>query len=148
MDSFSCNNPTTFVWTTECKGGPITSLNPNFKWELPKFNFNVYPSITTDCYGGHILKQNPLVIYVKLYGERASSRFRVMNALENYFSKYGKIRDVGRLKKKYFDLGDFFIVFKNKEDAVECSKLHTQWKYYPLSPSPQLRIYPYTMKIW
>lgn len=96
------------------------------------------------------IKDDESVIYVKLYGPSVprSTRFTVMNALENYFHKYGKILDIGRLKQEYHDLGDFFIVFKNVEDAKYCSQSHKNLDMYPLNPSPHLGIYPYKMEVW
>src|SRR5437868_3763185 len=66
-----------------------------------------------------IQKRDSSIVYVKLYGDRGcrSQRFRVLNALENYFHVYGKIRDLGRLKEKYSYLGDFFIVFESSHAA-------------------------------
>lgn len=130
------------------------AIQGGFNWLFPEWNalptFDFAPVKTPTYYGGHILKQNPSVIYVKLYGGpiHRSQRFSVMNALENYFCKYGKIGDVGKLKSKYSDLGDFFIVFKNEEDAMECSNLHSKKGYYSLSPAPQLEIGQYWMKVW
>jgi hypothetical protein len=97
----------------------------------------------------NLIKTDQSIVYVQLFGDSVprSRRFEVINALENYFSVYGKIRDVGRLKEKYSYLGDFFVVFENEEDAVECSACHSDGRY-TLYPSFQLKLDPYQMTVW
>jgi len=95
-------------------------------------------------------KTDESIIYIKLYGDKASQkdRIRIMNALDNYFWRYGKIRDIGRLKEKYSFFGDFFIQFETVRNAKACSRAHAFRKYHDLNPLPILGIYPYQMNIW
>lgn len=94
------------------------------------------------------VKNDPSIVYVKLYGEKVyrTQRFMVMNALENYFRRWGKIRDLGRLKAKYSHLGDFFVSFDDDDQAVKCSKYHAHQDYHRLEA---LKDVPsFQMKVW
>ena len=95
------------------------------------------------------VKNEPTIVYVKLYGDAVSrsQRFTVMNALENYFWQWGKIKDIGRLKEKYSHLGDFFITFQTLGSAVQCSIYHL-YNVQDLVPAPQLGLPSFKMKVW
>jgi hypothetical protein len=95
----------------------------------------------------YISKVDESIVYVNLYGlgTKRRDRFLVMNALENYFSRYGKIKDVGRLKQKYSYLGDFFIIFENFLDGVKASAYHAhRGKVY----LPDRSLPEYMMEVW
>jgi hypothetical protein len=84
------------------------------------------------------------VVYVTLYGRAIAprKRFAMMNALENYFYRFGKIRDLGRLKAKYSRLGDFFIEFEHAEDTWACvSALRLRENYLISATSLKLPIF-------
>lgn len=88
------------------------------------------------------------IVYITLYGPEISrrKRFTMMNALENYFCRFGKIRAISRLKEKYSRLGDFFIEFQHSEDAWDCVGSHRLRDNY-LIPATQLQLPIYKMDV-
>lgn len=97
------------------------------------------------------IKADKTIIYVKLYGPRISKnkRFAVMNLLDNYFHRYGKIYTIGRMKEKYKRFGDFFVCFDKLADALKCEAEHSaepQTKY-DLNPSKLLGLPNFKMTV-
>lgn len=95
-----------------------------------------------------VYRKTPEFIYVSLYGQSIprSKRFRVMNVIENYFSCYGCVADIGRLKSKYSHLGDFFVVFESTRAAKDFLKCHKEDRRYYLDTTG-LGLPNFTMEI-